>query len=75
MQEKGMSGHKITEDRTFPSCWIPSPVTVLEHSSVAESCNSSDSADNHGTGNTFHVFNIFYAARIEDVYSEPLIDK
>lgn len=75
MQEKGMSGHKITEDRTFLSCRLPSPVSVLEYSSFTESYNSSDSADNHGTGNTIHAFNIFYAARIEDVYSEPLIYK
>ncbi|KAH6769620.1 hypothetical protein C2S52_014423 [Perilla frutescens var. hirtella] len=49
--EKGMSRRTISEDGTFLSCRLPSPVSVFQHSSFTESYNSSDGADsNHVTG-------------------------
>lgn len=65
MEEKGMRGRNISEDRTFLNCRLPSPVSVLEHSSFAESCNSSDSADsNNSTGGNRCAFTIVYVVHI-----------
>lgn len=49
-----MNGQKnLAEERTFLNHRLPSPVSVLEHSSFTESCNSSDSADsNHAVEGT-----------------------
>ncbi|KAG6431410.1 hypothetical protein SASPL_109489 [Salvia splendens] len=48
---EGMSGQKnISLDKTFLNYRHPSPVSVFEHFSFTESCNSSDSAEsNRGT--------------------------
>lgn len=55
---QGMSGQKnISLDMAFLNYRHPSPVSVFEHFSFTESCNSSDSAEsNRGTeGTTMHI--------------------
>lgn len=45
-----MSDSNISHARKLLDCRLPSPVSVLEHSSFADSCNSSDAADSNSTG-------------------------
>ncbi|XP_052208652.1 uncharacterized protein LOC127812289 [Diospyros lotus] len=47
MSEKDQCGTDDTETRKSLQCRHPSPVSVLEPSSLTESCNSSDSADSN----------------------------
>ncbi|KAI3469318.1 hypothetical protein Pfo_025981 [Paulownia fortunei] len=50
VEEMGMRGRNKSKDRTVLDCRLPSPVSVLEHSSFTESSNSSDTADSNSTG-------------------------
>ncbi|KAK4425928.1 hypothetical protein Salat_1786800 [Sesamum alatum] len=54
VEETSMHGRCSSIDRTLLDCRLPSPVSVLEHSSFADSCNSSDATDSNSTGGGKH---------------------
>ncbi|KAK6146216.1 hypothetical protein DH2020_020085 [Rehmannia glutinosa] len=47
-----MIDSNISHDRKLLDCRLPSPVSVLEHSPFADSCNSSDTADSYSMGDS-----------------------
>ncbi|GFP99632.1 hypothetical protein PHJA_002107300 [Phtheirospermum japonicum] len=58
--ETGLRGNK-SADRMLLDCRFPSPVSVLEHFPIAESCNSSDTADSNSTGGGKNCSSIHYS--------------
>lgn len=50
LEEIGKGCSDISEDRKLLDCQLLSPVSVLEHSSFADSCSSSDTTDSNSTG-------------------------
>ncbi|KAK4405498.1 hypothetical protein Sango_0556300 [Sesamum angolense] len=54
VEETSMHGRGTSIDRTLLDCRLLSPVSVLEHSSFADSCNSSDATDSNSTGGGKH---------------------
>lgn len=50
LEDTSTSDGNISQDRKLLDCRHPSPVSVLEHSSLADSCSSSDTADSNVTG-------------------------
>lgn len=50
LEETSTSDGNISQDRKLLDCRLPSPVSVLEYSSFADSCSSSDTADSNITG-------------------------
>ncbi|KAH6785927.1 hypothetical protein C2S51_038382 [Perilla frutescens var. frutescens] len=50
LDETSMSDGNISQARKLLNCRLPSPVSVLEHSSFTDSCSSSDTADSNITG-------------------------
>ncbi|KAI3459238.1 hypothetical protein Pfo_015901 [Paulownia fortunei] len=50
LEEMSMSDSNISQATKLLDCRLPSPVSVLEHSSFADSCNSSDTAESNSTG-------------------------
>ncbi|KAL0457466.1 UNVERIFIED_CONTAM: hypothetical protein Slati_1085800 [Sesamum latifolium] len=54
VEETSMHGRGTSIDRALLDCRLPSPVSVLEHSSFADSCNSSDATDSNSTGGGKH---------------------
>ncbi|KAL8490574.1 hypothetical protein ACS0TY_022551 [Phlomoides rotata] len=67
-----MSSHdsNISQARKMIGCHNPSPVSVLEHSPFAESCNSSDTTEtNSSSGTGSKQFSSVQAQEVVDSYS------
>ncbi|KAL0323414.1 UNVERIFIED_CONTAM: hypothetical protein Sangu_1960700 [Sesamum angustifolium] len=62
------SDSNISQARKLLDCRLPSPVSVLEHSSFADSWNSSDSADSNSTGGGKQCSSV-QAQEVLDTYS------
>ncbi|KAK6161025.1 hypothetical protein DH2020_004406 [Rehmannia glutinosa] len=54
VDEMGMHRRNMSEERSLLDFRLPSPVSVLDHFSISESCHSSDTADTNSTGGAKH---------------------
>ncbi|KAK6161030.1 hypothetical protein DH2020_004411 [Rehmannia glutinosa] len=54
VDEMGMYRRNMSEERSLLDFRLPSPVSVLDHFSISESCHSSDTADTNSTGGAKH---------------------
>lgn len=68
LEDTSTSDGNISQDRKLLDCRLPSPVSVLEHSSFADSCSSSDTADSNITGGSKQCSSI-QALEVFDLYS------
>ncbi|KAL0433953.1 UNVERIFIED_CONTAM: hypothetical protein Slati_2729600 [Sesamum latifolium] len=68
LEDMNTSDSNISQARKLLDCRLPSPVSVLEHSSFADSWNSSDSADSNSTGGGKQCSSV-QAQEVLDTYS------
>ncbi|KAK6161034.1 hypothetical protein DH2020_004415 [Rehmannia glutinosa] len=54
VDEMSMHRRNMSEERSLLDFRLPSPVSVLDHFSISESCHSSDTADTNSTGGAKH---------------------
>ncbi|KAK4433884.1 hypothetical protein Salat_0551100 [Sesamum alatum] len=68
LEDMSTSDSSISQARKLLDCRLPSPVSVLEHSTFVESWNSSDSADSNSTGGGKQCSSV-QAQEVLDTYS------
>ncbi|KAK6122595.1 hypothetical protein DH2020_043652 [Rehmannia glutinosa] len=67
-----MIDSNISHDRKLLDCRLPSPVSVLEHSPFADSCNSSDTADSYSMGGSKQCSSFQVKELLDNTYSSKM---
>ncbi|PIN05346.1 hypothetical protein CDL12_22103 [Handroanthus impetiginosus] len=67
-EETSVSDSNVSHPRKLLDCWLPSPVSVLEHSTFADSWNSSDTADSNTMDGSKNC-SLIEAREVLDTYS------